>query len=204
MKKKIMTAVLTAAMAMSLSMPASAASSTTASNSGNAGVKVEQAAPGAVVNADTVEVAIVRGNGTVSAVSLTTYVEMTQTSVAFMVAAQSATGSNAGATVSALMTTPATPMFQATINALGGNAGINNCGTVKTLASARDAFGNTIASAGKITGVTNESLVMLTGVSADGTVEFVEGVCDPVTGQILGAFQGPPVTISVLVFIPTN
>lgn len=204
MKKKIMTAVLTAAMVMSMSMTAFAASSTTTANSGNAGVAVEKAAPGAVVNTDTVEVAVAQSNGTVAAVSLTTYVETAKTSVVSMVTTQSAAGNNAGAAVSALMTTPATPMFQATINVLGGNVGINNCGTVKTLASAKDAFGNTIASAGKITGITSGSLVMLMGVNADGTVEFVEGVVDTVTGQILGAFQGTPVTISVLVFVPAN
>ncbi len=33
------------------------------------------------------------------------------------------------------------------------------------------------------------SLVMLMSVNADGTVEFVEGVVDPVTGEILGAFK---------------
>ncbi len=202
MKKKVLAGALAAVMMMGMSMTAFAASSTTASNSGNAAVAVEKAAPGAVVNTDTVNVAVVTPDGSVAATSLTSYVKSAETSVITLIATETTTGNNAGAAVSNLMTSPATPMFQATINALGGKAGINNCGTVKTLASAKDAFGNTIASAGKINGVTSGSLVMLMGVSADGTVEFVEGVVDPVTGQILGAFKGTPVTISVLVFIP--
>lgn len=202
MKKKLIATVLTVAMAMTMSISAFAASSTTSQNSGNAAVSVEAARPGAVVNTDTVMVAVTQADGTVAAVSLTAQVESAKTSVVSLVATQAATGSNAGAAVSQLMTRPATPMFQATINALNGKAGINNCGTVKTLATAKDAFGNTIASAGKIKGITNESLIMLMSVNTDRTVEFVEGVVDPVTGQILGAFQGTPVTISVLVFIP--
>lgn len=202
MKKKIMTVVLAVVMVMSMDMSAFAASSTTSANSGNAGVAVEKAVPGAAVDTDTVEVAVVQTNGKVAAVRLTEYVEAAKDSVVSLVAAQDAQDKNAGAAVSAVMTTPATPMFQATINALHGRIGINNCGAVKTLASAKDAFGNTIASAGRIAGVTDRSLIMLMSVNADGTVEFVEGVVDPVTGQVLGAFQGTPITISVLVFIP--
>ena len=70
------------------------------------------------------------------------------------------------------------------------------------MVSARDAFGNMIASAGKIKGVTAGSLIMLMSVNEDGTVEFVEGLVDSVTGQVYGAFQGAPVTISVMVFVP--
>lgn len=202
MKKKVMSAVLAAVMMMGMSMTTFAASSTTSSNSGNAGVSVEKAAPGAAVDTATVEVAVAAADGTVKAVTLTEYVKNAETSVISLVAAEATAGKNAGAAVSQLMTRPATPMFQATINALGGKADINDCGTKKTLASAKDAFGNTIASAGTINGVTSGSLVMLMSVNADGTVEFVEGVVDPVTGQILGAFKGMPVTITVLVFIP--
>ena len=202
MRKKVMAAALAAVMTMSMSMTAFAASSTTSSNSGNAVVPVEAAAPGAAVDTATVDVAVAAADGTVQAVTLTEYVKSAETSVVTLVAAEATAGKDAGAAVSQLMTRPATPMFQATINALGGKADINNCGTRKTLASAKDAFGNTIASAGQIKGVTSGSLVMLMGVNANGTVEFVEGVVDPVTGQILGAFQGTPVTITVLVFIP--
>ncbi len=202
MKKRMIAAALTAAMVMTMSMNVFAVSSTTGANSGNAGVAVEAAAPGAAVNTDTVRVAITRPDGTVAAVSLTEQVATARESVISLVATQTTSGSNAGLAVSKLMTTPATPMFRATINALGGNVGINDCGTVKTLAAAQDAFGNTIASAGVIPGVTAGSLVMLMSVNADGTVEFVEGLVDPVTGQVVGAFKGAPVTISVMVFVP--
>lgn len=216
MKKKVMAMALTVALTLSMSMTAFAASSTTSSNSGNSGSSssaaatttatvattpaVDKAAPGQVVNTDTVSVAVVAADGSVQTTNLTAYVATAEKNVV----ALTATSEDACTAVSALMTTPATPMFQATINALNGKAAINNCGTVKTKAVAKDAFGNVIASAGsmKAKGVTNGSLVMLMSVNADGTVEFVEGVVDPVTGEILGAFKGTPKTISVLVFVP--
>lgn len=165
-------------------------------------VSVQAAAPGAAVKTDSVRVTIARADGTVAAVSLTEQIASVKATVVDLVVSQTASGKNAGAAVSQLMTRPATPMFRATINALGGNVGINECATVKTLASAQDAFGNTIASAGTIKGVTAGSLVMLMSVNTDGTVEFVEGIVDPVTGQVMGAFKGAPTTISVLVFVP--
>lgn len=167
-----------------------------------AGVSVQAAAPGAVVKTDSVRVAVVNADGSVSAVSLTQQIASVKAVVADLVTSQTAAGKSAGAAVSQMMTRPATPMFRATINALGGNVGINDCGTVKTLAAAQDAFGNTIASAGTVKGVTAESLVMLMSVNADGTVEYVEGIVDPVTGHVMGAFKGVPTTISVLVFVP--
>lgn len=167
-----------------------------------AGVSVQAAAPGAVVKTDSVRVAVVNADGSVSAVSLTQQIASVKAVVADLVTSQTAAGKSAGAAVSQMMTRPATPMFRATINALGGNVGINDCGTVKTLAAAQDAFGNTIASAGTVKGVTAGSLVMLMSVNADGTVEYVEGIVDPVTGHVMGAFKGVPSTISVLVFVP--
>lgn len=209
MKKKIIAVALTAAMVMAMNMTVFASSSTTTDNSGDAYVKtvdltpaVKKAAPGAKLDTDSIKVAVTRPDGKVAAVTLTEQVKTAKESVVTLITNQATVGSNTGLMVSNLMTTPATPMFQATINALGGKADINNCGTVKTLAAAKDAFGNTIASAGKINGVTTGSLVMLMSVNADGTVEFVEGLVDPVTGQIFGAFQGTPATISVMVFVP--
>lgn len=166
------------------------------------GVSVQAAAPGAAVKTDSVKVAIVNADGSVSAVSLTQQIASVKAVVADLVTSQTAAGKNAGAAVSQMMTRPATPMFRATINALGGNVAINDCGTVKTLVAAQDAFGNTIASAGTIKGVTAGSLVMLMSVNADGTVEYVEGIVDPVTGHVMGAFKGVPTTISVMVFVP--
>lgn len=221
MMKRMIAAVVAAAMVMSMNMTVFAVSSTTSDNSGNAdstasttvktmepsavtdtAVSVEEAAPGAAVNTNTVQVAVVRADGTVAAVTLTEQVAAARESVVTLIASQTMVGSNAGLAVSQLMTTPATPRFSAAVNALGSNVSINDCGTVKTLVSARDAFGNTIASAGKIKGVTSGSLVMLMSVNVDGTVEFVEGIVDSVTGQVLGVFQGAPVTISVMVLVP--
>lgn len=201
MKRKVMGVILSVVMAMTMSMTAFAASSTTANNSGNVGVAVEVAAPGAVVKTDSVSVAVSTASG-VKAVTLTEYVKSAEDTFVSAVATTAGAGADAGEAVSKMLTKPATPMFQATINTLGGKAAINNCGTVKTAAVAKDAFGNTIASAGTIKGITAHSLVMLMSVNADGVVEFVEGVVDPATGLILGAFQGTPKTITVLVFVP--
>lgn len=76
---------------------------------------------------------------------------------------------------------------------------VNTMGTVKTAAVAKDASGNTIASAGVIKNVTSGALVMLMSVNEDGTIEYVEGVVDPVTGVVMGAFTGTPALITVLV-----
>ena len=76
---------------------------------------------------------------------------------------------------------------------------VNNCGTVKTAAVVQDATGNTIASAGVIKNVTDKALIMLMSINADGTIEYVEGIVDPVTGAVLGVFQGTPSVITVLV-----
>lgn len=202
MKKKVMAVILTVAMTMTMGMTAFAASSTTSSNSGNVGVAVEKAAPGAVVNTDKISVVVANASGGTKAVTLTEYLATATETVSDLIADKAAAGENAGAAVSELMTRAATPMFQATINALNGKVGFNNCGTVKTVAIAQDAFGNNIASAGKIENVTAGSLVMLMSVDTDGTVEIVEGVVDPATGLILGIFQGTPKTITVLVVIP--
>ncbi len=210
MKKRILALALTAVLTMSMGMTAMAASSSTSSNSGSSSSSsaapapkteapsVDKAAPGAKISTDSVAVAVAG-----KTVTLTQYVAATEKEVVATIASTATAGATAaGEAVSAKMSTPATPMFKATIDALGGKAAINNCGTVKTKAAAKDAFGNTIASAGTIKGVTSGSLVMLMSVNADGTIEFVEGVVDPVTGEILGAFKGAPKTISVLVFIP--
>lgn len=186
----------------SSSSDSSSASVATPAPAPTAGVSVQAAAPGAAVKTDSVRVAIVNADGSVSAVSLTQQIASVKAVVADLVISQTAAGKNAGSAVSQIMTRPATPMFRATINALGGNVAINDCGTVKTLAAAQDAFGNTIASAGTIKGVTAGSLVMLMSVNADGTVEYVEGIVDPVTGHVMGAFKGVPTTISIMVFVP--
>jgi hypothetical protein len=160
---------------------------------------VEAAVPGQEVAPTAIKVAIASANGEVSAVSLDTVIE----SAASTIIAAAANPESAVATIESLLTSAVTPQFTATVQALaeikGSDMVVNNMGTIKTAAVAKDAFGNTIASAGVVKNVTSGALVLLMSVNADGTVEYVEGVVDPVTGSVLGAFQGTPSVITVLV-----
>lgn len=223
MKRKVVALGLAAILSMSLSMTAFAASSTTSSNSSSAGsstqesssssesstpavrpaapaaTTVERALPGGAVAPATVTVAVMDASGQVSAVSLDTVVKTTVTTIV----ASATTPGNAALAVQSLMSAPVSPLFIQTVEALatvkGSSMVINDMGTVKTAATAVDAFGNIIASAGVIKNVTPGALVMLMSVNADGTIEYVEGVVDPVTGVVMGAFQGTPAVITVLV-----
>ncbi len=183
----------------SSSSSSSTASSSTTTNK-NQETTVANAVPGGRVAPSTVSVAVVNADGTVSATNLGAVISATQATVA----ASAVSAPQAVATVQALMTTAPTEFFAKTVEALATMKGaamvVNNCGTVKTAAVAADALGNNIASAGVIPNVTSGALVMLMSVNADGTVEYVEGVVDPVTGAVLGAFKGIPTTITVLVF----
>jgi hypothetical protein len=160
---------------------------------------VESAKPGQEVAPKAVKVAIASANGQVSAVTLDTVIE----SAATTIIAAAANPESAVATIQSLLTSEVTPQFLATVQALaeikGSDMVVNNMGTIKTAAVAQDAFGNTIASAGVVKNVTSGALILLMSVNADGTVEYVEGVVDPVTGSVLGAFQGTPSVITVLV-----
>ncbi len=229
MKKKFLALSLAAVLALSMSFTAFAASSSTTSNSSSSSsddeddssssssssttttstasteVTVEEAAAGEEVTASTVTVAVASADGTVAAVTLDTVIEDTVSTVVAAAATAAATAApeQLVVTVEALMTTAPTEFFTQTVAAVAQTRGsamvVNNMGTIKTAATATDAFGNVIASAGTITGVTDGSLVLLMSVNADGTIEYVEGVVDPVTGQILGAFKGVPTVITVLV-----
>lgn len=225
MKKKVVALGLAVVLSVSMSLTAFAAgssnttnnSSTTTSNSSSessssesssststakpapAAKTVEKALPGGAVAPATVKVAVVDANGQVSAVSLDTVVATTSQNII----ASATTAQGAVATVQSLLTRAASPVFMQTVAALaeikGSSMVVNNMGTLKTAAVAQDAFGNTIAAAGYIKNVTSGALVMLMSVNADGTVECVEGVVDPVTGLIMGVFQGTPAVITVLV-----
>lgn len=225
MKKKVVALGLAVVLSVSMSLTAFAAgssnttnnSSTTTSNSSSessssesssststakpapAAKTVEKALPGGAVAPATVKVAVVDANGQVSAVSLDTVVATTSQNII----ASATTAQGAAATVQSLLTRAASPVFMQTVVALaeikGSSMVVNNMGTLKTAAVAQDAFGNTIAAAGYIKNVTSGALVMLMSVNADGTVECVEGVVDPVTGLIMGVFQGTPAVITVLV-----
>ena len=199
MKKRFLSLGLAVVLTLSMSLTAFAAeSSTTAANSSQ-GVTVEKATAGQEVKAESVKVAVVADNGTVTAVALPTVVENVTTTLV----TASATPATAVATVESVLTTPATEFFTKTVAAISEMKGsamvVNNMGTIKTAATAVDVFGNVIASAGVVENVTSQALVLLMSVNADGTIEYVEGVVDPVTGVVLGAFKGTPTVITVLV-----
>ena len=199
MKKRFLSLGLAVVLTLSMSLTAFAAeSSTTAANSSQ-GVTVEKATAGQEVKAESVKVAVVADNGTVTAVALPTVVE----NVTSTLVTASATPATAVATVESVLTTPATEFFTKTVAAISEMKGsamvVNNMGTIKTAATATDVFGNVIASAGVVDHVTSGALVLLMSVNADGTIEYVEGVVDPVTGVVLGAFKGTPTVITVLV-----
>jgi hypothetical protein len=220
MKRKIVAVCLAAILCLAMPLTTFAASSTTTDNSSSdssddeedsssstddaapvsaIATSVESAKPGQEVAPKAVKVAIVSANGEVSAVTLDTVIA----SASSTIIAAAANPENAVATIQSLLTSEVTPQFLATVQALaeikGSSMVVNNMGTIKTAAVAKDAFGNTIASAGVVKNVTSGALILLMSVNADGNVEYVEGVVDPVTGSVLGAFQGTPSVITVLV-----
>ena len=219
MKKKLVAVGLSLVLTLSMSFTAMAASSSTSSNSGNqeetssssstsaatpsnpkpVAAVVEEKQAGESIEAAAVQVTMKSADGTVSVVTLDEVVSDTQST---LVAAISSPA-QAVVTVQALMKSAPTPFFTQTIEALasmkGSSVVVNDCGTVKTAAVVADALGNNIASAGVIKNVKSGALIMLMSVNADGTIEYVEGVVDPVTGAVVGAFKGVPATITVLV-----
>lgn len=222
MRRKVLALGLALVMCLSMSMTAFAASSSTSSNSGDSGnqseettqTKVEtpkpvqqvvsQVAAGAAITPTAVTVAIPAADGTVKAITLDKVVESKKTEIASVVSAVAAVPTEqAATTINSILTVQASDFFSATVQALaeikGSDMVVNNCGTVKTAAVAKDALGNTIASAGKIKNVTEKALIMLMSVNTDGTIEYVEGIVDPVTGAVVGAFKGTPSVITVLV-----
>ena len=222
MRKKVLALGLALVMCLSMSMTAFAASSSTSSNSGDSTpqssqttqTKVETPKPvqqvvgktaaGAAIAPKAVTVAIPSADGTVKAITLDKVVESKKAEIANVVSIVAAAPAEQATTnINSILTVPASDFFNATLKALaeikGTDMVVNNCGTVKTAAVAKDALGNTIASAGKIKNVTENALIMLMSVNADGTIEYVEGIVDPITGAVVGAFKGTPSVITVLV-----
>lgn len=205
------------------STPATSTPSTpavaTPSNPKPVAAVVAETKAGAAIRPAAIQVAVASPNGTVSAITLDKVVATKQQEVAQAVASIAAIAANITpsasaaeqtqaatqivAQVSALLTQAPSPVFQQTVEQLaatkGADIAVNNCGTVKTAAVASDALGNNIASAGVVRHVTSGALIMLMSVNADGTIEYVEGIVDPVTGAVLGAFKGVPSVITVLV-----
>ena len=204
MKKKIMAVILTAALCTAMSMSALAAGSNNSKDTGSSSgggskpAPVETAANRGTANTDEVSVAVANADGTVSTMNLTKYTEQVSNAVVNVAAANSV---NPGEAVSAVLTTPASEVFKATIDVLGGKIRTVNAGGYKVVSSAPGTDGRTVASVGTVRGVTKYAFVILTSVNADGTVEIVEGTVDPVTLQVMGVFNGTPKTITVSVIM---
>ena len=193
MKKRILALALSVALCTMTCESVFAASSSTSGSSGsestvNVSAPAEAPATRGTENTDKVAVAIRNADGTVSTVNLTQYTEQTNRSV--VAAAVAAVGANPGEAVSAMMTTPASDLF---------NIRMVNAGGYKVTALAPGADGRKVASVGTVKGVTKYAFVILISVNEDGTVETVEGTVDPVTLQVMGAFKGTPKTITVSV-----
>ena len=227
MKKKVLALGLAMVMCLSLSMTAFAASSSTGGNSGDQKQEEQKPTPtpapaketpkpvkdvvdktpaGGTVKPEAVKVVVPSADGTAKAVTLDKVIEQKKDEVKQVVAGAAAAltaGSDATASINNILSSPASPMFTQTVEALaqmkGSEMVVNNMGTVKTAATAQDALGNTIASAGVIKNVTPGALVMLMSINADGTIEYVEGIVDPLTGSVIGAFKGVPTVITVMV-----
>lgn len=114
-------------------------------------------------------------------------------------AAVAASGQDAGAALSAVLTRPASPIWQATINALGGQIKLNDRGAYNVKATALAADGSVIASAGAVDGASAQAFMVLVGVAADGTMETVEGVYDVASGTVVGAFTNAPTVINAFI-----
>lgn len=216
MRKKVLAVVLTIAMCTMMSSTVFAASSSSSSSSSSSGSGSESSgstgssnskAPAVTeatkgnVNTDSVVVAVVQPDGSVSQVNLTQYTRQVSDTVVAAALSSAAGGANPGEAVSAILTSPASDIFKATINALGGNIRLVNTGGYQVVASTVDSTGKTVASVGTVKGVTKYAYVILTAVNADGTVEIVEGTVDPVTLQVMGAFSSVPATITVSVIM---
>lgn len=217
MKKRVLALVLSVALCTMMCETAFAASSSTSGSSSTetgsstesssesasapasaASASAETPATRGTANTDNVAVAVKNADGSVSTVNLTQYTERTNATVV-ATATAAAASQNPGEAVSAVMTTPASDIFKATINALGGNIRMVNAGGYKVTAVAPSTDGRTIASVGTVKGVTKYAYVMLISVNEDGTVEIVEGTVDPVSLQVMGVFKGTPKTITVSV-----
>lgn len=228
MKKRILALVLSLTMCTMMCGTAFAASSSTSGSSSTeesapvvsapapssaASSRADTPATRGTENTDNVSVAIKNADGTVSTVNLTQYTEQTNAAVEAAATAAIAAIANGGAAnggqvqtpgeaVSAVLTTPASEIFKATINALGGNIRMVNAGGYKVTALAPGADGSKVASVGTVKGVTKYAFIILISVNEDGTIETVEGTVDPVTLQVMGAFKGTPKTITVSVIVP--
>lgn len=200
MKRKMMAAVLAAALCAMMSANVLAANNSPkpSASSGSPAPVVETPANRGTVNTDDVSVAIKNPDGTVGSANLTVFTEEMGKTVVAIAAANAA---DPGEAISSALSAPASDIFKATINVLGGKIRTVNAGGYKVVSSAPGVDGRTVASVGTVKGVTKYAFVILTAVNADGSVEIVEGTVDPVTLQVMGAFRGTPKAITVSVIM---
>ena len=147
----------------------------------------------------TVTVSVRNADGSVSQSNLKAQADGLKAGFESYAAAAAANGQDAGAALSAVLTRPASPIWQATINALGGQIKLNDRGAYNVKATALAADGSVIASAGVVDGASAQAFMILVGVTADGNMEIVEGVYDVASGTVVGAFTNAPTVINAFI-----
>ena len=147
----------------------------------------------------TVTVSVRNADGSVSQSNLKDQANGLKAGFESYAVAAAANGQDAGAALSAVLTRPASPIWQATINALGGQIKLNDRGAYNVKATALAADGSVIASAGVVNGASAQAFMILVGVTADGNMEIVEGVYDVASGTVVGAFTNAPTVIDAFI-----
>jgi len=188
MKRRILAVALTVALVLSMSMTVCAGSSSKKSGSSSsvATATVTKSNPATVGTVNTNSVSV---GGT----NLTSYTNQVNAKVAAVVAG--------GSDISTCLSAPASAALTQTIKALGGNIQLVNRGGYAVQNVTPDGTGKNIASVGVTNGISQFAKVVLVAVNTDGTTEIVEGVVDPVSGRVMGAFAGTPKTITVNVIM---
>ena len=151
------------------------------------------------IEAATVTVSVRNADGSVSQSNLKAQANGVKSAFESYAAAVAASGQDAGAALSAVMSRPASPIWQATINVLGGQIKLHDRGAYNVKATALAADGSVIASAGVVNGASAQAFMILIGVAADGTMETVEGVYDAASGSVIGAFNNAPTVINAFI-----
>lgn len=113
----------------------------------------------------------------------------------------STNGATKGMTVTNLVQNM-TQRFVLSIRAIG-NVKLVPIKTIAPLATAKDIFGNVIASVGNVGGATEDSVMILVGIGKDGQIQLVQGIYVPEQDAVLGIFSFEPVAISIVGVIPS-
>lgn len=215
MRRRVLAVILSAVLCLAMSTTAFAADNKSASSvagsdssrghskkssssSSSAKASVTVKTVGEVAQAS-VSVSVLNADGSVTQSNLKEQTAGLKAGFESYATAVAANGADAGAALSAVLTRPASPIWQATINALGGQIKLNDCGAYNVKATAQAADGSVIASAGVVSGATEQAFMILVGVAADGSMEIVEGVYDAASGAVIGAFTNAPVVINAFI-----